>query len=216
MRRRVASAPDRRAVVFIRELVPRYAIAAIARFLYHEPYLSIPMRHQGRLDADRGGDIEYGWRYGSRGVLAARDGRRSGSSSDASDRKRSSSPNTTGGIRVSAMAVRASTKSNTRGGASGQRPARRSAVRRPCSTGRRLARHFPARRARRSSRRDRRSPCTQASESASRRQVPFSSRPVLIEKRVGLGGAMDGKAVAGVGDFDVSRPWNCRCQRPSG
>ena len=38
VRRRVASAPDRRAVVFVRELVPRYAIAAIARFLYNEPY----------------------------------------------------------------------------------------------------------------------------------------------------------------------------------
>ena len=33
VRRRVASAADRRAVVFVRELVPRYAIAAIARFL---------------------------------------------------------------------------------------------------------------------------------------------------------------------------------------
>src|SRR5207344_2599615 len=40
VRRRVAAQPDRRAVVFIRELVPRYAIAAIARILYNEPYSS--------------------------------------------------------------------------------------------------------------------------------------------------------------------------------
>jgi uncharacterized protein len=65
VRRRVAPAPDRRAVVFVRELVPRYAIAAIARFLYNEPYTSIPMRHQGGLHVDRGGAIEYAWRYGT-------------------------------------------------------------------------------------------------------------------------------------------------------
>ena len=65
MRRRVASALDRRAVVFVRELVPRYAIAAIARFLYNEAYSSIPMRHHGGLHVDRGGDIEYAWRHGT-------------------------------------------------------------------------------------------------------------------------------------------------------
>jgi uncharacterized protein YqjF (DUF2071 family) len=64
VRRRTASGPDRRAVVFIRELVPRYAIAAIARLLYNEPYLSVPMRHRSRVDRHRGGDIEYAWRYG--------------------------------------------------------------------------------------------------------------------------------------------------------
>jgi uncharacterized protein YqjF (DUF2071 family) len=63
--RQVASAPDRRAVVFVRELVPRFAIAAVARVLYNEPYSSIPMRHHGGLDPDRGGDIEYAWRYGT-------------------------------------------------------------------------------------------------------------------------------------------------------
>ena len=66
VRRRMDSEPDRRAVVFIRELVPRYAIAAIARLLYNEPYWSVPMSHRTRVDADRGGSIEYGWRYGGR------------------------------------------------------------------------------------------------------------------------------------------------------
>jgi hypothetical protein len=64
VRRPMSPGPDRRAVVFIRELVPRYAIAAIARVLYNEPYLSVPMHHRSRVDRHRGGDIEYGWRYG--------------------------------------------------------------------------------------------------------------------------------------------------------
>ena len=36
----------RRAVVFIKELVPRFAIAQIARAFYNEPYLALPMSHQ--------------------------------------------------------------------------------------------------------------------------------------------------------------------------
>ena len=64
VRRRMDAQPDRRAVVFIRELVPRYAIAAIARVLYNEPYLSVPMSHRTRVDSDRGGSLQYAWRYG--------------------------------------------------------------------------------------------------------------------------------------------------------
>lgn len=63
VRRRMSSGPDRRAVVFIRELVPRFAIATVARLLYNEPYLSVPMRHRVSLLPDRGGDVEYVWRY---------------------------------------------------------------------------------------------------------------------------------------------------------
>src|SRR5437868_4674417 len=39
--------PDeqRRGVTFIRELVPRRAIALTARLAYNEPYLATPMRH---------------------------------------------------------------------------------------------------------------------------------------------------------------------------
>lgn len=57
------SAPDpRRAVVFIRELVPRRAIAAIARVVYNEPYIALPMRHRSSL-TPTGGEISYGWRH---------------------------------------------------------------------------------------------------------------------------------------------------------
>ena len=44
--RRTVNGEVRRAVVFIRELVPRRAIAALARFAYNEPYRALPMRHE--------------------------------------------------------------------------------------------------------------------------------------------------------------------------
>src|SRR4051812_5316793 len=45
VRRRMAEG-WRRGVVFIRELVPRRAIAFVARQFYGEPYLALPMRHK--------------------------------------------------------------------------------------------------------------------------------------------------------------------------
>jgi uncharacterized protein YqjF (DUF2071 family) len=36
---------SRRGVVFIQEFVPRYAVAAIARFAFHENYSSTPMQN---------------------------------------------------------------------------------------------------------------------------------------------------------------------------
>src|SRR5947207_12973520 len=53
----------RRGVVFIRELVPRRAIALVARAFYGEHYLALPMKHEiapvdGNLKA------EYSWRRG--------------------------------------------------------------------------------------------------------------------------------------------------------
>ena len=43
---RDAGGEERRGVVFIREIVPRRAIAWTARAIYNEPYLALPMRHQ--------------------------------------------------------------------------------------------------------------------------------------------------------------------------
>ena len=51
----------RRGVVFIRELVPRRAIAVTARVCYGEPYLALPMRHE-LLHRDGKLSVEYGWR----------------------------------------------------------------------------------------------------------------------------------------------------------
>lgn len=49
----------RRGVVFIREFVPRAALAAVARLAYGEPYAAVRMRH--RLEPERG-RVSYAWR----------------------------------------------------------------------------------------------------------------------------------------------------------
>jgi uncharacterized protein YqjF (DUF2071 family) len=62
-------APDgvRRGVVFIKEIVSRWAIAATARLLYGEKYESLPMRHMVPAEgAARPAHAEYLWR--SRGL----------------------------------------------------------------------------------------------------------------------------------------------------
>lgn len=52
---------DRRAVAFIKEIVPRWAIAYVARTLYHEKYVSMPMRH--RIDQSEGLiHVNYEWK----------------------------------------------------------------------------------------------------------------------------------------------------------
>ena len=53
----------RRGVVFVRELVPRRALAAVARLAYGEPYSAVRMDHM--VDVE-GRSIEYRWRWGGR------------------------------------------------------------------------------------------------------------------------------------------------------
>lgn len=69
VRRRGADGAWRRAVVFVRELVPRRAIAAVARLLYNEPYTAVPMRHEihmaGAVDGVPG-RAAYAWRQDAR------------------------------------------------------------------------------------------------------------------------------------------------------
>jgi uncharacterized protein len=55
----------RRGVCFIREIVPRRAIAALARWIYNERYVALPMRHRVNLDSARG-EAEYGWAFRGR------------------------------------------------------------------------------------------------------------------------------------------------------
>jgi uncharacterized protein len=64
--RRRAEAGWRRGVVFIKEIVPRAAIALVARKIYHEPYVALPMAHriQGLSDAVK--SVEYSWRFDGR------------------------------------------------------------------------------------------------------------------------------------------------------
>ena len=53
----------RRGVVFVRELVPRRAIALVARAFYGERYLALPMKHAIK-DVDGTVQVEYSWRRG--------------------------------------------------------------------------------------------------------------------------------------------------------
>jgi uncharacterized protein YqjF (DUF2071 family) len=67
VRRPVAGGEARRGVVFVRELVPRAAIAVLARLAYNEPYRSVPMRSQAPSEpVEAPGRITYEWRTGSR------------------------------------------------------------------------------------------------------------------------------------------------------
>ena len=53
----------RRGVVFIKELVPRRAIAVVAQYVYGENYQSLPMRHAIVMPgADNLGKVLYEWR----------------------------------------------------------------------------------------------------------------------------------------------------------
>jgi hypothetical protein len=53
----------RRGVVFICELVPRRAVALVARTFYGEPYLALPMKHHIE-HVDLEVSVEYSWRRG--------------------------------------------------------------------------------------------------------------------------------------------------------
>jgi len=55
----------RRGVVFIRELVPRRAIALVARAFYGERYVALPMRH-AIIDDGVHVSAEYSWRRGKK------------------------------------------------------------------------------------------------------------------------------------------------------
>jgi uncharacterized protein len=61
--RRKSADTWRRGVVFIRELVPRRAIALVARACYGENYLALPMKHE--IDhVDSNLKVEFSWRRG--------------------------------------------------------------------------------------------------------------------------------------------------------
>lgn len=63
--RRFSGEEWRRGVVFIKEIVPRRAIAAVARLLYNENYCALPMSHQVQL-RDPGIEVDYRWQHGDK------------------------------------------------------------------------------------------------------------------------------------------------------
>ena len=67
--RRIVSDGIRRAVVFVREIVSRRAVALTANWLYHENYIARPMRSTIRIAGSElapGDTVEYTWQTGSR------------------------------------------------------------------------------------------------------------------------------------------------------
>ena len=52
----------RRGVVFIREMVPRRAIAFVARTFYNEKYVALPVAHEIRALGDNRLSVAYRWR----------------------------------------------------------------------------------------------------------------------------------------------------------
>jgi len=64
--RRQANHECRRAVVFIKELVPRFAIAWAARTFYNENYIALPMSHRIEKTGDEIKSVRYSWRFHGR------------------------------------------------------------------------------------------------------------------------------------------------------
>lgn len=54
----------KRGVVFVKEIVPKFAITLVANTLYGEPYATHPMRHSWKTAGEKQ-RIEYEWKVGS-------------------------------------------------------------------------------------------------------------------------------------------------------
>jgi hypothetical protein len=52
-------------VVFLKEIVPRRAIAWLANALYNEKYVALPMAHEDGIENDTGA-VTYQWKHGGR------------------------------------------------------------------------------------------------------------------------------------------------------
>src|SRR5580765_6272611 len=64
VRRQASDGTWRRGVVFVKEIVPKFAIAAVARWVYNENYISCPMSSQVQLpdpSHNLNGTVEYRW-----------------------------------------------------------------------------------------------------------------------------------------------------------
>ena len=55
----------KRGVVFVREIVPLHAVTFVANNLFHERYITLPMRYHAHLDATRW-EVGYSWKYRGR------------------------------------------------------------------------------------------------------------------------------------------------------
>jgi uncharacterized protein len=60
--RRLEKGEIKRGVVFISEIVPRWAIASIARTFYNEKYVALPMSHRTQSNGTGRLAVEYNWK----------------------------------------------------------------------------------------------------------------------------------------------------------
>ncbi len=60
--KRLADAETRRGVVFVKEIVPRRALAWVANTLYNEKYVALPMEHEDHM-ADPIRTVSYHWQH---------------------------------------------------------------------------------------------------------------------------------------------------------
>ena len=116
--RRREGSEVRRGVVFVKEMVPRRAIAQVARWSYGEKYFACPMRHT--ISRTEFPSAEYEWKF--RGEWCAVSAAASSAAFlPAAGSWNSSSPNIIGGIRQSATGSTPSTGSPMCRGGCGQR-----------------------------------------------------------------------------------------------
>jgi uncharacterized protein YqjF (DUF2071 family) len=53
----------KRGVVFVREIVPLHAVTFVANTLFHERYITLPMRYHARSASETGLEVGYSWRF---------------------------------------------------------------------------------------------------------------------------------------------------------
>ena len=63
--RREVDGEVRRGVVFVKEIVPRRALAWVANAVYNERYVALPMAHEDRM-AEAPGTLQYRWQHEGR------------------------------------------------------------------------------------------------------------------------------------------------------
>ena len=131
--RRVVAGGVRRGVVFVKEVVPRRAIAWLANALYNEKYVALAMAHDDATATSRR-LITKGGTTASGAVLASRS--KANRISPPRSRRRRSSPSTTGATPCSATGRRANTRSSIRAGTCGKVRARSSSATFPVFTAR--------------------------------------------------------------------------------
>ena len=60
---------EKNGVVFIREIVPKAMLAAAARVLFNEKYMTLPMEHHFQTGHEQINTVEYSWQTGKKSFI---------------------------------------------------------------------------------------------------------------------------------------------------